>query len=73
MCNSAFELNGGLQILRHGSQPEHGNPLGLGKPVLSPYWAAGFYFSSGHFVETVPYDPRLPMVFQGEEISIGVR
>jgi len=73
MCNSAFEQAGGVQILRHGSQPELANPFGLGEPVLSPYWAAGWYFSRGHFVQNVPYDPNLPMVFQGEEISIGVR
>ena len=37
------------------------------------YFAAGFSFSTGTFVASVPYDPYLPMVFMGEEISIGVR
>ena len=73
MCKSGFEAAGGVKILRHGSQPEHANPLGLGNPVSSPYWAAGFSFSRGHFVSAVPYDPGLPMVFQGEELSIGIR
>ena len=30
-------------------------------------------FSRGHFVTRVPYDCCLPMLFQGEEISIGIR
>ena len=44
-----------------------------GMPQLHPYWAAGFSFSRGHFAVNVPYDPYLPMVFMGEEISMGVR
>ena len=38
-----------------------------------PYWAAGYSFSRGHFVATVPYDLYQPMIFQGEEMSIGLR
>jgi hypothetical protein len=34
-------------------------------------WAAGYSFSRGHFVVNVPYDPWQPMIFQGEEMSIG--
>ena len=34
-------------------------------------WAAGYSFSRGHFVVNVPYDPYQPMIFQGEEMSIG--
>lgn len=60
------------QYLRHGSQPES-VPAIKGVPQLQPYWAAGFSFSRGHFPIQVPYDPYLPMIFQGEEISIGVR
>jgi [Skp1-protein]-hydroxyproline N-acetylglucosaminyltransferase len=41
--------------------------------ALHPFWAAGFSFARGHFVVQVPYDQYLPMVFQGEEISIGLR
>jgi [Skp1-protein]-hydroxyproline N-acetylglucosaminyltransferase len=40
---------------------------------LHPFWAAGFSFARGHFVIQVPYDQYQPMVFQGEEISIGLR
>ena len=41
--------------------------------MLQPFWAAGMSFAPGHFIRKVPYDCCLPMVFQGEEISIGVR
>ena len=41
--------------------------------MLEPFWAAGFSFARGHFVANVPYDCCLPMVFMGEEISIGIR
>ncbi|KAL7531563.1 hypothetical protein ACHAWF_003827 [Thalassiosira exigua] len=71
MCMSDFEGEGGFKHLRHGQQPE-GVPY-LREPVLDPFWAAGFSFGRGHFVVNVPYDQHLPWIFQGEEISIGLR
>ena len=71
MCESDFEGNGNDKHLRHGQQPE-GIPYIHG-PMLNPYWAAGFSFSRGHFVVNVPYDQHLPWIFQGEEISMGLR
>eukprot|EP00587_Corethron_hystrix_P001993 CAMPEP_0113308756 /NCGR_PEP_ID=MMETSP0010_2-20120614/7079_1 /TAXON_ID=216773 ORGANISM="Corethron hystrix, Strain 308" /NCGR_SAMPLE_ID=MMETSP0010_2 /ASSEMBLY_ACC=CAM_ASM_000155 /LENGTH=640 /DNA_ID=CAMNT_0000163885 /DNA_START=148 /DNA_END=2070 /DNA_ORIENTATION=- /assembly_acc=CAM_ASM_000155 len=71
MCNTDFE-GGQNKYLRHKSQPE-GMPGIHGSPQLEPYWAAGFSFSRGHFVTNVKYDQHLPMIFQGEEISITVR
>lgn len=72
MCNTQYE--GGVQgkHLRHLSQPE-GMPDIHGMPQLQPYWAAGYSFSRGHFVAAVPYDMYQPMIFQGEEMSIGLR
>jgi hypothetical protein len=72
MCNTIWE--GGIQgmHLRHASQPEK-FPVIHGMPQLSPWWAAGYSFSRGHFVSNVPYDPLSPMIFQGEEMSIGIR
>jgi len=70
MCRSDFEGEGPLRHLRHGKQPDR---LGDGTQVLQPFWAAGFSFARGHFLIQVPYDQHLPMVFQGEEISIGLR
>ena len=72
MCKSDFEGRGKLKHIRHGQQPE--GPPGIhGQPTLHPFWAAGFSFARGHFVVQVPYDQYLPMVFQGEEISMGLR
>jgi hypothetical protein len=72
MCRSDFEDTGPRSHLRHGQQPE--GPAGIkGEPTLEPFWAAGFSFGRGHFVINIPYDQHLPWVFQGEEISIGLR
>lgn len=71
MCNTDYE-DGQGKHLRHGSQPE-GYPEIKGTPQLQPYWAAGFSFARGHFVVNVPYDLYAPMIFQGEEMSIGIR
>mmetsp|Transcript_6566 Transcript_6566/g.13719 ORF Transcript_6566/g.13719 Transcript_6566/m.13719 type:complete len:572 (-) Transcript_6566:487-2202(-) len=72
MCNSDFEGGGDNKHLRHGQQPEGTSQI-HGHPTLEPFWAAGFSFARGHFVVNVPYDQYLPMIFQGEEISIGLR
>jgi [Skp1-protein]-hydroxyproline N-acetylglucosaminyltransferase len=56
MCNTEYEGGGSeAKHLRHLSQPE-GMPGIHGMPQLQPYWAAGYSFSRGHFVATVPYD-----------------
>jgi [Skp1-protein]-hydroxyproline N-acetylglucosaminyltransferase len=72
MCNTVYE--GGAQgtHLRHASQPER-VPSIHGMPQLQPWWAAGYSFSRGHFIVNVPYDWLQPMIFQGEEMSIGIR
>lgn len=72
MCESDYEGSGKLKHLRHGQQPE-GPPGITGQPTLHPFWAAGFSFARAHFVIQCPYDQYLPMVFQGEEISMGLR
>ena len=72
MCDTYFEEGQHNVHLRHGTQPETA-PRVTGMPQLHPFWSAGFSFSRGHFVVNVPYDQFQPLVFQGEEISIGVR
>mmetsp|Transcript_473 Transcript_473/g.991 ORF Transcript_473/g.991 Transcript_473/m.991 type:complete len:626 (+) Transcript_473:213-2090(+) len=72
MCKTDYEGQGKLKHLRHGQQPE-GVPGIHGEPTLHPFWAAGFSFARGHFVVQVPYDQFEPMVFQGEEIFMGLR
>jgi len=73
MCNTDYEGGPQGKHLRHGSQPEQKPPADLTMPQLEPWWAAGFSFSRGHFVVNVPYDFYQPMIFQGEEMSIGIR
>jgi len=72
MCNTEYEGGAQGKHLRHLSQPE-GMPDIHGMPQLQPYWAAGYSFARGHFIATVPYDLYQPMIFQGEEMSIGLR
>ena len=73
MCVSAFaEGDNSVPYMRHGAQPEE-PPLLSTEPMLQPFWAAGFSFARGHFVARVPYDCCLPFVFQGEEVSMGLR
>jgi hypothetical protein len=72
MCVSDYEWGQHNQYLRHGTQPES-RPTITGTPQLEPFFAAGYSFSRGHFVVNVPYDFYQPLIFQGEEISIGIR
>jgi [Skp1-protein]-hydroxyproline N-acetylglucosaminyltransferase len=72
MCNTIYEGGAQGMHLRHASQPER-EPSIHGSPQLQPWWAAGYSFSRGHFVVNVPYDWLQPMIFQGEEMSIGIR
>lgn len=73
MCNTDYEGGPQGMHLRHLAQPERVPPRDLTMPQLSPWWAAGFSFGRGHFVVNVPYDFYQPMIFQGEEMSIGIR
>lgn len=43
------------------------------RPPYSPFVAAGFLFTSGDVVYKVPFDPLLPWIFMGEEISMSSR
>lgn len=75
MCNSFYEkdyYDEHSAFMRHDQQPEE-LPVFQDQPTLQPFWAAGFSFARGHFVVQVPYDQYLPMIFQGEEPSIGIR
>jgi hypothetical protein len=40
---------------------------------ISPLWAAGFNFSESSVLIEVPYDPLLPQLFFGEELSMAAR
>jgi hypothetical protein len=42
-------------------------------PRYAPFVAAGFFFSPANFLYEVPFDPFLPWIFMGEEISMSAR
>lgn len=48
-------------------------PVPTAGPVRVAFFAAGFSFSRGHRVLRVPYDFHTPYIFDGEEISMGIR
>ena len=71
LCN--MEFSNSLSLLLN-SQEQPVGPLEYhGLPILQPLWSAGFNFARGHFILNVPYDPYLPMIFDGEEMSMGLR
>jgi [Skp1-protein]-hydroxyproline N-acetylglucosaminyltransferase len=72
MCKSSFDWGGEKKHLKYDVQPT-AKPLIENSPMMQPFWAAGFSFARGHFIVQVPYDHYLPMVFQGEEVSMTVR
>ena len=44
-----------------------------GEPRMTPYMAAGFVFSHSDLLQEVPFDPKLPYLFVGEEILHSIR
>lgn len=73
MCSSSFaESEIEYHIIRLGSSmPFESTPPPL--PTYSPFVAAGFFFTYGGFLHEVPFDPLLPWIFMGEEISMSAR
>jgi len=65
-CNAKF-INEGY--LRFDGAIVHKTNI----PRLQPYSAAGMLFSYASMVKEVPFDPHLPMLFDGEEILYTVR
>lgn len=43
------------------------------RAAYAPFVAAGFIFTSGKILHEVPFDPLLPWIFMGEEISMSSR
>ncbi|GMH57882.1 hypothetical protein TrLO_g13688 [Triparma laevis f. longispina] len=44
-----------------------------GKPRVAPFVAAGYFVAHSGFLSEVPFDPFLPWIFMGEEISMSAR
>lgn len=76
-----YEMNGNLMVMCNG----HYLPsLGFIRmdsswferqiePWVQPFSAAGFLFSDSLFLKSVPFDPYLDYLFDGEEILFSVR
>lgn len=73
MCDSEFATSQiEWQIIRLGSSMAFDSSV-QSSPRYAPFVAAGFFFSWGGFLHEVPFDPLLPWIFMGEEISMSAR
>jgi hypothetical protein len=73
MCDSMFATSDiEWEIIRLGSSRpfEKKSPK---LPTYSPFVAAGFLFAPATMLQEVPFDPFLPWIFMGEEISMSAR
>jgi [Skp1-protein]-hydroxyproline N-acetylglucosaminyltransferase len=73
MCDSEFATSQiEWQIIRLSpSRSYESKPLS--EPAYAPFVAAGFLFGPAQLLHDVPFDPLLPWIFMGEEISMSAR
>jgi hypothetical protein len=43
------------------------------RPTQMPFMGAGFFFTHAQFLVDVPFDPFLPWLFMGEEVTLSIR
>ncbi|KAL0054937.1 hypothetical protein WJX82_004792 [Trebouxia sp. C0006] len=68
MLAQGFDQDGMLRLVGKSV------PAGLTPGVVpAQFWAAGFSFSRAQLIMEVPYDPDLPFLFFGEEMSMLAR
>ena len=73
MCDSEFAAAQiEWQIIRLGTSLPFDKEVPP-RPKYAPFVAAGFFFAGGDFLHEVPFDPFLPWIFMGEEISMSAR
>lgn len=73
MCDSTFaDAQIEWQIIRLSPSTAFESHA-LAIPTYAPFVAAGFYFTEGAVLSEVPFDPFLPWIFMGEEISMSAR
>jgi [Skp1-protein]-hydroxyproline N-acetylglucosaminyltransferase len=73
MCDSEFAVDAIEQhIIRLSPSRVYEGSI-RAEPAYAPFVAAGFYFIGGEFLHEVPFDPLLPWIFMGEEISLSAR
>ncbi|KAL0023769.1 hypothetical protein WJX77_003977 [Trebouxia sp. C0004] len=68
MVAEGFDQDGMLRLV--GKSVPAGPTPGV---VPAQFWAAGFSFSRAQLIMEVPYDPDLPFLFFGEEMSMLAR
>ena len=79
MCASEFSKSPvEASIVRLGASQRYPTPGAAAgadaAPVpYAPFVAAGFFVAPARFLAEVPFDPFLPWVFMGEEISLSTR
>lgn len=72
MCDAEFSKPQiEWQIIRLGTATAFDKQLG--PPRYAPFVAAGFLFAPATVLRDVPFDPLLPWIFMGEEISMSAR
>jgi [Skp1-protein]-hydroxyproline N-acetylglucosaminyltransferase len=73
MCDSEFATSQiEWQIIRLSpSRSYESKPRN--EPAYAPFVAAGFLFGPAQLLHDVPFDPLLPWIFMGEEISMSAR
>ena len=73
MCDCTFATSSiEWHIIRLGSSLPF-EQVAPERPTYSPFVAAGFLFTYGSMLYEVPFDPLLPWIFMGEEISMSAR
>jgi [Skp1-protein]-hydroxyproline N-acetylglucosaminyltransferase len=73
MCDSEFaKAQIEWQIVRLGSSMAFDQKI-HDVPRYAPFVAAGFFFGPASLLQDVPFDPLLPWIFMGEEISMSAR
>jgi hypothetical protein len=73
MCDSEFasaQIEWQIIRLSPSGPQDHSIPK---IPCYAPFVAAGFYFTTGDVLSEVPFDPLMPWIFMGEEISMSSR
>eukprot|EP00981_Chlorochromonas_danica_P002708 scaffold537_cov180-Ochromonas_danica.AAC.13 len=73
MCDSEFAAAQiEWQIIRLGTSLPFDKKVAE-TPRYAPFVAAGFFFGPSELLREVPFDPLLPWIFMGEEISLSAR
>ncbi|GBG29265.1 Skp1-protein-hydroxyproline N-acetylglucosaminyltransferase [Hondaea fermentalgiana] len=75
LCGCTFEDAGGTHhTVRLRETPRSiAENVDTSVPHHSAFVAAGFFVAHGSIVKNVPFDPFLPYLFMGEEISLTIR